>query len=135
VTGDLVLLESPADPKDAALFAALLEGCSLKAAAKRAGVSESTARRRMRDDVFAGELRKAARQIAVAAYVGLLGLHDLARSAYRDVLTQNASPMAKLKAARDVFEGISKLGPLVDSADVDARLKEVERELARRRSA
>lgn len=127
MTGDLVSIDQP---KDALLLSALLEGKSIKAAAEIAEMSESTARRRLRDDAFARDLADACRQIVVAAHAGLVGLAESALGAYRAVLEDASAPAtARIHAARDVFEGIAKLGPLVEQIDMADRMELLERHL------
>jgi hypothetical protein len=116
------------EPQNALLLAALLQGSSVRAAAKAAGMSEATAHRRLRDPEFASELVAASRQVAVSAYARVVGLADQAAQAYEEVLAGD-NALAKVKAARDVFDAIARLAPIIESAVADERLRDIERSL------
>jgi len=116
-------------PQDARLLAGLAAGLSIKAAAESAGMSESTAHRRLRDPGFARELSELCMSIIAPVVAKALSLAPLAFDAYEKKLRQ-ADP--DVRAARDVVEGVYKLLPLLAVRGMDERLRAVEAALKQR---
>jgi hypothetical protein len=109
---------------DAALLAALASGRSIADAAKLAGISESTARRRCRDQAFADELAKVHAE-ALQQAMALLTEGTVAASMTLRTLLFNAPPTVRLGAARSVIE----LGEtLRKSGDYEKRLSALEQQ-------
>ncbi len=116
---------------DPLLLAALLGGATLADAAKRAGMGEQTARRRLRDPEFRAQLDAAGDEVVEAAVRGLTDATGEAVAGLRDLM-RGGPPSVRLGAVRAVLE----LGPKWRvEYDVETRLRALERALAARQSS
>jgi len=88
---------------DPLLIAALLGGCTLAAAAKRAGMSEQTARRRLRDAEFRTRLDAAETELIDTAARALADASGEAVSKLRCLLRVRSAAV-RLSAVRAVLE-------------------------------
>jgi hypothetical protein len=116
-------------PGDAALISALLSGSTIKAAAVTSGMSESTARRRLRDPQFVAELNTARREVVASVVARLAGLADLACAALHQLLDEASPAPQRLGAAREALRHLAVLSETAESADMSERLARVERRL------
>ena len=91
---------------DSVLIVALLANPTLADAAKNAGLSEQTARRRLRDPEFQGRLDAAGSELIDAAVRAMAGHMEEAVATLVD-LNREAPPSIRLGAARTILE----LGP------------------------
>jgi hypothetical protein len=91
---------------DSVLIVALLANPTLADAAKSAGVSEQTARRRLRDPKFQARVEAAGSELIDAAVRALAGHIEEAVATLVD-LNRDAPPSIRLGAARTILE----LGP------------------------
>ncbi len=115
---------------DEALLAALLRGLPVAAAAETAGISESTARRRIRDAGFRKRLDEGraeviglvAAQLAGGAQVGYTALVQLAAAA-------STPPSVRRAAARDL---VALAGEIGVARDLEARIEQLEDALGAR---
>lgn len=110
---------SRADP---ALLAALAAGATIDAAAKSAGVSPATVRRRLADPAFRERLDLAQGELVAQAVAALSGASGEAVATLRRLL-RDAPPATQLGAARAVLELGSKLR---EAADLERRISELE---------
>jgi hypothetical protein len=114
---------------DEALLAALLRGATIVQAASEAGISDRTARRRVKDEEFRRRLDEGraqvtsmvAAQLAGGAEVGYAVLWHLAS-------TPNTPPSVRRSAARDLIGMASEMGA---ARDVEARIESLEAALAK----
>jgi hypothetical protein len=88
---------------DPILIAALLSGATIVDAAERAGVSEQTARRRLRNLEFRARLNAAGDDLVAAAARAIADANGEAVSALRDLL-RDGPPAVRLGAARTILE-------------------------------
>ena len=111
---------------DAILLSALVCGATLEAAAQKAGISRSTAQRRLRDSAFQQELLRL-RSDLVERAAGMLTAASLESVKTLLELQKPAVPHAtRLGAARSILEiGVR----LRESAELERRLFEVEQRL------
>lgn len=88
---------------DAAFIAGLAAGSSVIAAAERAGISEATAHRRLRDPSFRRQLDEARAEIVARAVAALTAASVEAVQALRALLHSDLD-FARLAAARAILE-------------------------------
>ena len=111
---------------DATLVAALLTGATPAEAARRAGVSERTVRRRLRNPEFRARLTAEGDDIIAAAARGLADASRGAVCPLQDLLGEGP-PAIRLGAAKSILE----LAPRWrNEREVDERLAAIERSLA-----
>jgi DNA-binding NarL/FixJ family response regulator len=109
---------------DPILLSALASGLSLQQAALKAGISISTAKRRVADDAFKAELTAMQDECVAAARAVLLDNSAVAAATVASLLSQKFPPSVRLAAARTILE----YGPTVQTAkQIEDRLAEVER--------
>jgi lambda repressor-like predicted transcriptional regulator len=109
---------------DPILLTALASGLSLQQAALKAGISISTARRRVADDAFKAELTRLQDEAIASARAVLLDNSTIAAATVASLLSQKWPPSVRLAAARTILE----MGPAVQTArQIEDRLAEVER--------
>ena len=110
------------DPK---LALALAAGLNVRDAAKRAGVSERTAHRRLSDEDFLQLVLDARHDMLQRAVGQLADAATEATATLRGLLRCN-KPTVKLGAAKAILD----LGPkLSESLELDGRLRAVERQI------
>jgi hypothetical protein len=121
---------TPGEPRggrcaaDTALLSALAGGQQIEAAAKMAGVSESTAKRRLADPVFRARL-DAIRAEAINRAVGVLSMASVGAAAELLRLIKSAnSEQVRLAAATRILELEMKLR---ESYQIEERLAALER--------
>lgn len=116
------------DAKQELALAALLSSLTIRAAAKRAGVSESTLWRYLREPGFskryAQARREAVEHMTVRLQARAAGSAEILYSIAKD---KKAPASARVAAARAVIEHTLKA---VELSDLDVRLKEIETRLA-----
>jgi hypothetical protein len=106
---------------------ALLELGEVKAAAKRAGVGQTTLWRWLKEDDFATEYREARRKLVEASVSRLASDGVAASRVLREIAEDKAAaPSARVAAARAILEHSIKG---VEVLDLEPRLKEIERRL------
>lgn len=111
---------------DSALVTALMAGQTIQAAAKSAGVSETTARRRLADPAFRAALDAARAEALERAINALSTLSVIAVATLGELMRGAESEMARLGAARAALENLLKVRELVE---LEGRLAELERRL------
>lgn len=112
-----------------AVIVALLANPKMKAAAKAAGVSESTLWRLLQDEEFQRKYRAAQNKV----FDGSLGSLQGATAAAVDALKKNLTcgvPSAEIMAARTILDFTMKARELLD---LSARLEELERVIGARK--
>jgi AcrR family transcriptional regulator len=115
---------------DGTLIAALAGGATVRAAARRAGISEATVYRRLRDPEFCQQVTAARADLIEGAMGRTARSMSAAASTLRKLL-KAPSDAVKLGAARALLEHGIKLR---DSVDHERRLQALEqREQGRRR--
>lgn len=108
---------------DTALLAALAGGATVEGAAKTAGVSAATAKRRLRNPAFRAELA-AIRAETIARAVGVLSMASVGAADELLRLTNSArSEQVRLAAATRILELGMKLR---ESLDLEQRVTELE---------
>ncbi len=91
---------------DELLVSALAAGLSQPAAARHAGVSERTVRRRLEDGEFAASVDQARAAVVDRASAQLLGATEQAVAALRD-LVESAPPAVRVRAALGLLTAAS----------------------------
>jgi hypothetical protein len=119
---------------DGALIAALASGTTVQAAAQRAGVSEATAQRRLRDPHVVAAIQDARDQMVERA-VGVASDGLVAAAATLRKLLAADSDAIKLGAARSLLELGPKLKDFADLSREVAELKSDVEALKRQRGA
>lgn len=110
--------------KQSKAIAALLSERSIDAAAKAAGIGQTTMHRWLNDDLFVAALRQAEAGLLDAATRRLLALQGDAIDALQNVLQDGDTPPGtRVQAARVVLEAMLKLR---DSWQVEQRLTMLE---------
>jgi hypothetical protein len=89
---------------DAILVSALLGGLTIAEAARQAGVSERTARRRLRDPDFAGELAAAKAELLDRTLTLLADASTQAVMTLRELLGKDAPPQVRAMAGKTLLE-------------------------------
>jgi hypothetical protein len=112
---------------DHKLLLALACGASLENAARQAGVSESTANRRMADAEFTRQLQGLRADMVQRTAGALTAAATEAVRTLLDLLKPPAPPAARLGAARSVLEIGVKLR---ETAELEVRLAALEEQLA-----
>ncbi len=113
--------------KQEKLLSALLSEKDLKAAAEKAGVSETTAWRWLKDDDFTAEYRRLRRDAVEQTAAQLQRASGEAVETLRKNLTCG-NPNAEIAAARIILEQAVKG---VEILDLQQRLEQIEDELAK----
>src|SRR5215213_1839174 len=111
---------------DSALVTALAAGGTVEAAAKAAGVSETTAYRRQREPAFRQRVAEVRDEMVSRAVARLSATSTLAADCLRELLKAQ-SETVRLGAARAILELGSRLR---EQEDLGARIAALERELA-----
>jgi hypothetical protein len=115
---------------NAALIAALLAGSTIEKAAKGAGVSEATARRRLRDPGFVRELNSARRELVAAITAQLAGIATEALATLDDLISNPETPQPqRLGGVREALRHLAVLSESADSAELGERLERIEKRL------
>ena len=109
--------------QDPLIAEALVEGCGQAEAARRAGVSERTVRRRLKDPAFQILLRDRRNELLKRTADRFMSLHDRALDAVEAGLGDSCGD-TRLRAARMVFDIGSRYR---DRVELEARLEEVEK--------
>jgi hypothetical protein len=89
---------------NAALIAALLSGLTIAQAAEQAGISEPTARRRLKDDAFREQLAEARAELIDTTVARLAWTSGMAVYALADVARNGRNEAARVSAARAILE-------------------------------
>ncbi len=108
---------------DEALLVGLLSGLTIKEAAGRAGVGESTARRRLRDAAFRAELDRQRRELLALVAAQVAALAEEALATLRELLGKGTPAPQRLGAAREALRFAAELS---GSRDVVERLEALE---------
>jgi hypothetical protein len=111
------------DGKDAAFLAALASGATQVEAANRAGISESTARRRLKDPGFCAELERLRSETIRAVSDELLAAARGAVSTLGELQDASVPPGTRLGAARAVLDLLVRYQ---QTAEFDERLRSLE---------
>lgn len=112
------------------LIAALLSGSTIEKAAKTAGISEATARRRLRDPGFVRELNTARREHVAAITARLAAIADKAVSRLETMLESEETPPPQLLGSiREALRHLAVLSESADSTELTDRLERIERRL------
>lgn len=106
---------------DELILAALAAGLSQPAAARHAGVSERTVRRRLEDPSFAASVEQARGALVERTSAQLLGAAEHAVAALRDLL-DTGPPAVRVRAAL----GLLAAAAWRESADTERRLAALE---------
>ncbi len=85
------------------LIAALARGCSQSEAARAAGISDRTVRRRLQDKAFRGKVREARREMLMTTVGALSDAGSAAVRALRQLLTAE-SDSVRLGAAKAILD-------------------------------
>lgn len=109
-----------ADPK---LFEALVSGRTLTAAAADAGISLATAKRRMVDPTFRGEVEAAQSDVVNSALRTLAASSEAAALTLRNLLSPKTADSIRLAAAKSILE-------IARGQDIDQRLSKLEQQLS-----
>jgi len=113
---------------DAALVAGLAAGLSVAKAAERAGLSERTARRRLKDDAFKARVERARARILDRVVARLTALGATAVRTLGDLMKDGAGENVRLGAARatleHMFRGFDEVGLLKQIEALRKQLQE-----------
>jgi hypothetical protein len=107
---------------DPALIAALIEGKTVVDAAKAAGISEATARRRIKEPEIRAQITEGQAEIVEAAINTLTASAQLAALTIRTLLGRAAPDSVRLAAAKEILSAVR-------GRDLDARLAKIEETL------
>jgi len=137
IGSDQVGAESVGLEGDELLLSELLRGVPVSGAATTAGVSEATARRRMRDVSFRRRLDEGRRELMSTLAAQLAGSAELGYAVLRKVaLDDEAPPSVRVKAAMTLIDYAASIGERVDlTTEVLERVRALELEQAPRRVA
>jgi len=114
-------------PKQEKALAALLSCGEVKAAAKKAGVGQTTLWRWLKEDAFIEEYRNGRRRLVETTVSRLSSDGVAASTALREIAEDKSAPAsARVAAARAIIEHSIKG---VEVLDLEPRLKEIERRL------
>jgi hypothetical protein len=113
---------------NAGLIAALLGGLTIEKAAEAAGVSEATARRRLRDPEFVRELNAARREAIAAVAARLAALAGKAVGKLDELMEEAPAPQ-RIAAAREALRHLAVLAEVADSGELSERIERLERRL------
>jgi hypothetical protein len=116
---------------DARLLTALAAGATVRDAARRAGVSERTAHRRLADPAFRQRVTEARAEMVERALGQLADGASEAVGTLRKLLKAKADPV-KLSAARTILEVGNKLR---ESVELQQRIAALEQRLKGKESA
>jgi hypothetical protein len=111
---------------DGKLLLALACGATAEAAARQAGVSESTVRRRLRDDAFVRKLHKVRAEMHLRVADQLTAASTEGVRTMVQLMKETNSGSVRLGAARSVVELSTKVR---ETADLAIRLAELEQRL------
>jgi predicted ArsR family transcriptional regulator len=111
---------------DPILLVQLAGGASIKQAAEAVGISERTARRRMKDDVFVARLEELRQRCFERALDRLGQLGTAAVDTLESLLDAAVSPTVRLGAARAVLEYGLRLR---DEIELEERLRALEEKM------
>jgi hypothetical protein len=114
---------------DERLLEELLRGAKLVDAAKAAGVSERTARRRLGDPAFRARLDTGRRELVGLVVARLGSLADKAADTLSELLEDPTPAPQRLGAAREALRHLSTFAELADSHELAERLSALERRL------
>jgi transposase len=115
------------DAKDAVFLAALASGATQVEAANRAGMSESTARRRLKDPRFRAELERLRSETIRAVSDELLAVGRRAVSTLGELQDASVPAGTRLGAARAVLDLLVRYQ---QTAEFDERLRSLEAAVA-----
>jgi AcrR family transcriptional regulator len=105
------------------LALALAAGATVQAAARRAGVSERTAYRRLADPDFCGQVNQARAELVRQATGQLVAAATDAAATLQELLCANQPPRIRLGAARAILElGVR----LREEGELEERLRRLE---------
>jgi hypothetical protein len=107
---------------DPILIASLIEGKTVVDAAKAAGISEATARRRIKEPETKAAVAEGQAEIVVAAVNTLTASAQLAALTIRTLLGRAAPDSVRLAAAKEILSAVR-------DRDLDARLAKIEETL------
>ena len=113
---------TPKKPPEAALIAALAAGCTRANAGERAGLSERTVARRLKDPGFRTEVNRARSEILERS-LGLLADRTTVAVATLSELLDDESPYVKLQASKAILDHALKFR---EQADLARRVEELE---------
>jgi hypothetical protein len=119
----------PNDRVDELLALHLASGLSVKAAAKKAGTSESTAHRRLECPEFKAKVDGLRSQLVTVALVKLEGAMSEAADTLRSLLT-NKDPHVKIRASSEILKNALRVKEV---AEFTERLKRIETYLEEQR--
>jgi hypothetical protein len=111
---------------DGKLLLALACGATAEAAARQAGVSESTVRRRLKDDAFVRKLHKVRAEMHLRVADQLTAASTEGVRTMVQLMKETNSGSVRLGAARSVVELSTKVR---ETADLAIRLTELEQRL------
>jgi AcrR family transcriptional regulator len=116
---------------DEILLTALACGASIEQAARKAGVSERTVYRRLRDPAFAQQLRAARADIRKRTSAALSAGSLEGARALLDLVKPAVAPTVRLGAARALLELSVKL---VEAEEFEERLAALEQQLDKKKT-
>jgi hypothetical protein len=102
-------------------------GATVEVAARQAGLSESTVRRRLKDPAFAGKLHKQRGEMHVRVADQLTAANSEGVRTMVQLMKENNSGSVRLGAASSVVELSAKVR---ETTDLAVRLAELEQQLA-----
>jgi phage terminase small subunit len=115
---------------NAVLLAELIAGHTITAAAKTAGISEATARRRMCDSAFKAKVEAGQDEIVRAAISTLAASTEAASLTLRSLLSTKVADSVRLSAAKSIIDLSESLrhGNQLDNrlAAIEAMLNQLE---------
>ncbi len=104
------------------LILALAAGASTRKAGEKAGFSERTVQRRLRDDCFCREVARARGRI-ISRTTAMLARTSLRAVRALDKLLDNENPAVKRMAARGVLDSLARIST---QAEVEERIAQLE---------
>jgi hypothetical protein len=113
--------------QDPQIMLALLCGATVEGAARQAGVSESTVRRRLKNPAFRRKLNKRRAELQLRLADQLLALGNTAIRTWAQLMEPTETGALRLGASRSVMEYQLKTR---ETADLAIRLTELEQRLA-----
>jgi hypothetical protein len=113
--------------RDPQIMLALLCGATVEGAARQAGVSESTVRRRLKNPAFRRKLNRRRAEMQIRLADQLLALGNQAVRTWAQLMEPKESGSTRLGASRSVMEFGLKTR---ESADLAIRLTELEQRVA-----
>jgi hypothetical protein len=117
------------DAKDVILVRELLLGRTVVDAAKAAGLSESQAFRRLRDERVRRELSAARQELVTATVAQLAAASSKAVATLLELLDAPTPDAVRRNAAKDILASVRELGEHADEGDLAGRLQAIEARL------